>query len=103
MLTGKDGQSTFQKTVETQLGQAMQDEREKEEKKNNIMLFNIPESEKLEAAEGAKDDLDLVKEVLNFVNPDIDLTSADASTISRIGVKKDGNDARPRPIKVKLL
>ena len=65
------------------------------------MLFNLPESDKNEAAEGAEDDLVQVKEVLSFVSPDIDFNNLSTSTVSRLGFRKE-NATRPRPIKIKL-
>ena len=100
MLTGKEGEATFEKKVEAHLGQALQDEREKEEKKNNIMLFNVPESEKPEALDAAQDDVTLVREILTHVRPDINFGIIEAAQVSRLGFKKDDNKARP--IKIKL-
>ena len=87
--------------MQAQLDEIIENQREKEEKKDNVMLFNVPESEKLEASEGAQDDMELVKEILSHVSPDLSFDSLPSSSVSRIGERK--NDAtRPRPIKMKL-
>ena len=98
MLAGKESESTLEKKVEVQFEQVMQDEREREEKKNNVMLFNVPESNKPDAIDAANDDLSLAREILIHVSPEINFNSIQ---VSRIGSKK-GEQNKHRPLKIKL-
>ena len=98
MLAGKEIESTLEKKVEVQFEQVMQDEREREEKKNNVMLFNVPESNKPDAIDAANDDLSLAREILIHVSPEINFNSIQ---VSRIGSKK-GEQNKHRPLKIKL-
>ena len=92
---------SLENKVQVQVNQVYEDQREKEEKKNNIILFNVPETENREPIEGVRDDADLVREILTHVSPDISFNTLDAASITRLGALREEN-ARPRPIKVKL-
>lgn len=65
-------------------------------KKDNIILFNIPESE------NDDQDVDHIKEIISHVSPDATTEHIDSTVVRRIGSKKD-DQTRPRPIKVKIL
>ena len=89
---------TKSKDIEQNIGQhvseVIQDQREIEEKKNNLMVFNLAES----ADESAE--VDNVKKLLTFVNDKIDTDQINSKSITRLGLKRPKDDQRPRPLKI---
>ena len=71
-----------------------------ENRKNNIILYNVDESKK-KGQECEKEDEVLVKEILNFVNPVLDSAPINIE-IKRLGRPRDltKQDTKPRPVKV---
>ena len=94
--TTEPATATTENNLRATVSELLHEQKELEEKKDNIILFNIPESE--------SDDQELsnIKEVLNHVCPESDFTTITNSEVKRLGQKKDGPDARSRPIKVKI-
>lgn len=86
-----------EKKVETQVTEALEDQQEKEEKKNNIMIFNLPESRSDDEDQEVEDDIKVVKEVMSIVHPNIGADTISDKTITRLGRRKEG---KTRPIKV---
>ena len=80
--------------------QALEGMLEKENRKNNIILYNVDESKK-KGQECEKEDEVLVKEILNFVNPVLDSAPINIE-IKRLGRPRDltKQDTKPRPVKV---
>ena len=77
------------------------EQREKEEKKDNLIIFNIDETD-----EGQdQKELATVNEILKVVDPNFDTQLLDNSKISRLGAKRtprDNQKPKPRPIRVTL-
>lgn len=94
----------IEEKITAQMSQHLEEKKEVEEKKNNIIIFNI-EEEKGEK-ENEIGDLETVKKILKTVNPDTEmLQGLELSTVQRLGKKKKPdpeNPLRPRPIKVTL-
>ena len=94
---------TKSKAVDEQIGvhvnEFLNEQKELEEKKNNLLIFNLPET-----AEGTEDpettDLAKTKEVLTFVAPEVDTSKLNTAKVLRIGKRRFGKDAGPRPIKI---
>ena len=97
MLKGKKG---IDEQIKIHVEEVLVDQKEKEEKKNNIIVYNLPEGTEEDDSKNTDQDLIKAKEVLEFVNPDVSLQTLDSSRIKRIGSKRKGNDTKPRPIKV---
>ena len=77
--------------VKSHVEDVLEDQKEREEKKNNLVLFNVQEGT------DAEDVVAKTKEVLNFVNPEVKTDSLDGTKIKRIGIKRDN---KIRPIRV---
>ena len=92
---------SLENKLQTQMDEVLENQREKEEKRNNVILFNVPEATNREPIEGVKDDTDLVKEILTHVSPDLNFVSLNTASVSRLGALREGN-TKPRPIKVTL-
>ena len=90
----------LEEKIKTQVEEVINDQKEKEEKKNNLILFNIPEGNGEDAQADNKKDTEQVKDVLNFVCPDVNLKEIDCTM--RLGQKRD-DIKRPRPVKVTLV
>ena len=87
---------SIESKIKTHVDQAFSDNRERDEKMNNVIVFNIPE------CADESDDVSIICEVLSHTCPEAKFDDLEAARISRIGKKKEGESQRPRPIKVKL-
>ena len=70
--------------------EVLNDHREIDEKKCNMMVFNLPES---------TNDLEKLKALLTYVNKDVNIESLNSTNVSRLG-KPPSNEGRPRPLKI---
>ena len=98
-------EDTVQESIHTNLKELLDDQTEKDNKKNNLIIFNLPESEGKDDGKSAEsEDLDKVKEILNFIDKDIITPEADLNekSISRIGNTKSKDISRPRPVKIEF-
>ena len=91
--------------IKVNVSEILEDQKEKEDRKNNIIIFNVPEEEDNE--EGKENDRRTVSEVCNFVTPgNSQVTSPNQIKIERLGPRRKPSTAipspRPRPIKVYL-
>lgn len=92
-----DTATVFQATVQ----EVFDISKEKDEKKNNLILFNLPETDATDEKEGQIEDLQRVKEVLNYVNGGTAVQGLDDSNITRMGARKT-DQTRPRAIKLQF-
>ena len=93
----KLGNDKIEKQISVGVTEGLTDQQEVNEKKNNMMVFNLSES----TGNDKSLDLTKVKELLTFVNPDIDTDSLSCENVTRMGFKKPANDDhKPRPIKI---
>ena len=79
--------------------EAFEDSKEKQEKKNNLILFNLPESESKEEKVSQEEDLAKVRQILKYVNGGSSVQDLEDNQISRMGERKDSSP-RPRGIKI---
>ena len=86
----------IEKNISVSVTEVLSDQREIDEKKKNLMVFNLSESL------DPKSDLIKVKEVLTHVNPEADIEQLNCDNVTRLGSKKstDGENSKPRPVKI---
>ena len=94
-------------SVKLQITEAVKNEKEKEERKFNLILFNIPEPDpKASSAQAEIEDLKNIKNVFGYVCPSVDTSSLTSKAVTRCGNKRVPNDQfpdpKPRPIRVVL-
>ena len=91
-----------EKSFQTEVKQAINDEKEKEMKKDNLMIFNAAERASVEMGSTKTDagTIDFIKDVLKTAHPE--LAEEDIVSIERLGKMKESNIETPRPVKVKL-
>ena len=81
--------------VDTQIGvhvsEILTNHREIDEKKCNLMVFNFPEGNK---------EIDKLKEMLAYVNKDVDTSYLNQTNCTRLGKRSTDPDPEPRPLKV---
>ena len=88
--------------IQVQLTEVIQNQSEVEEKKKNVIVFNLPESEETDTGKKEQEeDLAKVKDILTFLDSRIDTDDIDVKQVERMGRRK-GKDAKPRGIKVTL-
>lgn len=88
--------------IQVQLTEVIQNQSEIDEKKNNLIVFNLPEAE--ESEDGRKEqeeDVTKVKEILSFLDSRLDTSEINVKNMSRMGRRK-GKDDKPRAIKLIL-
>lgn len=79
--------------VEKLFTDKLEDFEEREKRKNNLIIFGIPESHSLNPESRKKEDLD---NVYSIFHRDLDVKSQEVKTLYRLGKKSDS----PRPLKV---
>ena len=94
-------------SIKVHVSEAISDLRDRDERKNNIILYNIQESDpKANAAQAELEDIQNVKNVFQFVCPSMDNSFLNGKTVTRCGTKRvpsqDYPDPKPRPIKIVL-
>ena len=94
-------------SIKVQISEAFGDQKDKDERNNNIILYNIPESDpKVSSTQSEVEDIQNVKNVMNFVSPTIDSSNLNGKTVIRLGPIRVPNDQypnpKPTPIKVVL-
>ena len=80
--------------------EALEEKAEKEEKKNNIIMFKVPEPETSNEKKEAEDDVAIVKEILGNIHPDIDNVVLNVKNVTRMG--KNRRTGYTRPIKIEF-
>ena len=92
-------------SIKMHVTEAIDIQREREERKFNLILYNVPESDsKTGEAQAELEDLQNAKNVFNYVSPSFDHSGL--KSVVRCGRKREANaqypNPRPRPIKVTL-
>ena len=89
-----------EENIQTSFREILEEERDKEEKKKNLIFFGVTEEKAPEDnRETKKKDHDKVADIVCFVNKDCEPEDLLQCTVTRIG-KKMVNAEKPRPIKV---
>ena len=99
--------SKTEDSIKVHVSEAIDDQKDRDERKQNIILYNIPESDsKSNTAQAELEDIQNVKNVFQFVCPSMDNSNLSGKTVTRCGTKRvpsqDYPDPRPRPIKIVL-
>ena len=103
----KDEQLMIEDKIQKQISESFDEFKDREERKCNLIFFNITESTKTEAAEAAQEDLIMIKKILTHTNPDLaeketkNLTEKNLKRLGTISTKPNETQ-KPRPIKVSL-
>ena len=90
--------------IKTHVDEVMSNHLEKEDLKNNVMLWNLPEGpmgDDDQELVNEKEDLGNVKEILNSVNPRVDLSKLDLERVKRAGARRKDRTT-PRPVRITL-
>lgn len=86
--------------MQAQITEALDDKEEREEKKNDVIMFNVPEVEPSNEEQELKEDTENVKIMLAMVLPVNGKVPIDEKNISRIG--KARKDGKSRPIRIRF-
>ena len=103
----KEEQIVIENKIQVQVSQSFDELKDREERKNKLIFFNISESTKTDKDEAATEDLQKIKEVLTHTNPDLkEKTIKDLSieNLKRLGnIPTNPTEAsKPRPVRVTL-
>ena len=94
----------LEETVKVQVEEVLENQRQQEDRKNNLVVFNVEESGAPE--EEKSHDLSEIKSILRYVCPDVDVDSVEEAEIFRLGQRKppaaSNAKPKPRPIKIKF-
>ena len=95
----------IEEKVQTTLREVLDNNKEKEEKETNVILFNVPEvseeTEKKTEEEKKEEDFITVNSIIQEVEGDHFTEMVDPASIMRLGQRRPGSK-RPRPIKVQF-
>ena len=94
-------------SIRLHVTEAISDQKDREDRKNNIILYNIPECDaKATAGVVEAETIQNVKNVFNYVEPGVDTTGLNGKNVIRLGKPSTPSEEypnpRPRPIKVIL-
>ena len=94
-------------SIKLQVTEAVKIEKDREERKFNLILYNIQESDSgATSAQAEIEDLQNVKNVFAFVCPSVETSGITSKSVTRCGNRRVPNeefpDPKPRPIKVVL-
>ena len=90
---------TLEQRIKAQIEEALDDQKEREETQNNLIIFNVQETTIEEDEE--REDLENVRQIINYIDPDYKSEKLLYEKITRLGKRKT-NAKQPRPIKVTL-
>ena len=93
--------------IKQHVTEVVKNQKEKDERKYNLILYNIPESDpKVTLAQAELEDVQNVKNIFKFVCPSVDNSGLLSKSVTRCGSKRVPNaefpNPKPRPIKVVL-
>ena len=105
----KKEQLEIEDKIQKQISQSFDELKDREERKTNIIIFNVKESSNANKEEAANEDLENIKKVLTHTNPDLSetvLKNLTKDKLSRFGkeptTSNENESSKPRPIKVTL-
>ena len=98
-VTKKGGTVGAPSQMQIHVSEALEDQKEKEEKKNNIIIFNVPETVVSDERTEMSQDLETIKEIISLVHPSAESVALSAKNVMRLGGRKDG---KVRPIKIQF-
>ena len=101
---------SLENEIKAHVTQSIDEIKEKEERRNNLIMFNLKESAKEENTEEEKEDLQEILKVSQHTNPELKDTVTNQLTVNnirRLGKKKtptsdEDKSTKPRPIKITL-
>ena len=95
--------------VETKLQssffEVLNEQKEIEEKKRNLIAYGVPETKKTkEGKDDYVEDHKTISDLLKHLHEDIDdyVTDPSRCKVKRLGRRQEGDDQKPRPIKIEL-
>ena len=86
--------------MQASVAEVLDDKAEIAEKKNNMIMYRVPEAEESNEEKEAEDDVSIVKDILSIVHPNIEAVSLNINNITRMG--KNRRNGYARPIKVQF-
>lgn len=99
-------EQTIEEKIKVQVTEALDNQKEKEDRMNNIVMFNIQESSAKGRDAEMKHDQDEIKKILTHVLPDLDPSKITDQNITRLGRRADPTNTtpnpKPRPVKLVL-
>ena len=88
--------------IKDHVEEVIKEQQEKEEKKNNIVLFGLQEGTETDEKQNKEKDLKKTKEIFSYVDPEVSLEKLNITNVRRIGKKSTDSEAKPRPIKIEM-
>jgi hypothetical protein len=99
-------EQSIEEKIKVQVTEALDSQKEKEVRQNNIVLFNVPECDEKGQEKASKHDQAEITKILSLVYPDLDQATIIEQNVSRLGRRREPSDSvpnpKPRPVKVVL-
>ena len=100
----RNEKALIEEQIKIEVQQSIQEHRELDERKNNIIIFNLTESKSANDEASSEEDLQSIKEIITHTNPELKetvLKELKSDDFARMGTLKEGQN-KPRPIKLTL-
>ena len=97
-VLSESAKNKIETKIKTQVEEVLNDHKEGENKKNNLLLFNLPEPKS--DTDPEKEDLENVKQVVSIMNKDVSTDALDKETVTRLGKWRPQHKEKPRPVKI---
>lgn len=93
---------TLEDKVKVQVSETLEDIREKDDRANNLVFFNVHESKECNREGEKKHDKVQIKSIVASIQPNLSLEQIEDKDIIRLGKKNGQEGSKPRPVKVIL-
>ena len=97
-MLGESSKNKIENKIKTQVAEVLNDHKEGNDKRNNIMLFNLPES--ADENDPVKDDHEKVKKIVQIMEKEISTESISRENVLRLGKRRPHHQEKPRPVRV---
>ncbi len=91
----------IEKSIRQHVTEEIEEMKDQDERKNNVIVFNVKETPAEREEESKAADLNNIKEILTFSNPELadQINDLNETSISRMG-RLNADATKPRPIKL---
>ena len=88
--------------ITSSITEVLNEQKEIEDKKLDLILFNVPESKKKpDGTDNNEEDQGKVSDIITYLHPEVRPSEIEPATI-RLGRRREGPEERPRPIKIEV-
>ena len=96
-------ETRLERNIEAKMTQVVQNQKEVDEKRGNLIIFNLPEADQTpDGKQEKREDMEQAIDVLSYIDNQFEGHDIREANVTRIGYRRKGENVRSRPIKVEL-